>query len=369
MSAAAARGPVPWKATLCLTYLCNLRCGFCRIWERRPSGEMDAHEWRLVLSKAPRFLWIDLTGGEPLLHPEFDEIMAAVIAIHRPLVVHFPTNGSFPGRIAASAERVRGSRLVVTVSIDGPPELHDRMRGTPGSFAKAAESLRLLRALPGVRAAAGLTVTSENEHAVGDTARALAEAVPGFGAADLHLNFAQVSSHYYGNDPSMFREAAGLPNAPSTSWPPSAVVQSWLERRYRALLPRFLRDRRTPVPCRSLTASLFISPTGDVHPCITDARIAGRLREADYDLRRLLASHEARALREKIAAGDCPHCWTPCEAYPTLIDRLPGARAVLRAAASIVPPRSGPRPEPESIGNSHHGDHGDQGERQNLEPG
>lgn len=330
---------MPWKATLCLTYLCNLRCGFCHIWERRPEGELSFEEWDRVLVRAPRFLWVDLTGGEPLVRPDFPRILDAVIVRHRPLVVHFPTNGSFPARLPELASRVRGSRLVVTVSIDGPPAVHDRMRGVEGSFARAVESLRTLRTLPGVRSAAGMTLTSENEQEVGATLAALRREIPGFREADLHLNFAQVSAHYYGNSRDDFREAGALPPSRLEAWPPSALAQTWLERRYRALLPRFLATRRSPLPCRSLTASVFIGPKGDVHPCITDSRTVGNLRAHNYDLRALLASPSGRELRAAIVRGDCPHCWTPCEAFPTLIDHLPGARALLRSASLLSPPR------------------------------
>lgn len=326
---------LPWKATLCLTYLCNLRCSFCHIWERRPEGELTFEEWDRILAKAPRFLWVDLTGGEPLVRQDFPAILDAVVARHRPLVVHFPTNGSFPGRLTELAARARGSRLVVTVSIDGPPELHDTMRGVAGSFAKATESLRVLRSLPGVQAAAGMTLTSQNEHEVVATTRALSDAVPGFRAEDLHLNFAQISSHYYGNSPADFREATGLPDSPIMPWPPSVLARTWLERRYRALLPKFLATRRSPIPCKSLTASVFVGPKGEVHPCITDSRIAGNLRAYDYDLRTLLGSDEARRLRDAVAGGDCPHCWTPCEAFPTLVESAPGARAGLALYAAI----------------------------------
>lgn len=327
--------PRPWKATLCLTYVCNLRCGFCRIWERRPEGELSVEEWERVLDRAPRFAWIDLTGGEPLLHPGFAEILAIAATKHRPLILHFPTNGSFPGRLLESIrglKRPRGTRLVVTVSVDGPPELHDRMRGVSGSFARAAESLRRLRELPGIHAAAGMTLTAENETAVTETVKALARDVPGFRDRDLHLNLAQVSSHYYGNAPGDFREASGLRADAITPWPPSALAQSWLERRYRSLVPRFLATRRSPLPCRSLSASVFISPTGDVHPCITDERVAGNVREADYDLARVLDGDRATTLRNAISTGSCPHCWTPCEAFPTIIDHLPTARTLLHSA-------------------------------------
>lgn len=321
---------LPWKATLCLTYVCNLRCGFCRIWERRPKGELTFDEWKRVLERSPRFLWIDLTGGEPTVRSDFPGILEAAGSITRPWMVHFPTNGSFPDRLRGLKRRAGRARLVVTVSIDGPRALHDRMRGVEGSFDRCVESIRILRE-EGVTVAAGMTLTAENESAVAELIRDLERDIPGFSARDLHVNLAQVSEHYYGNSQEMFRVASGVPEIGMRVWPPSSILQSWLERRYRRLMPEFLASKRTPVPCRSLEASVFVSPTGLVHPCITDSRTLGELRPADYDLRGILESDEARRLRREIASGRCPHCWTPCEAYPTIIESFPGAGRLLRS--------------------------------------
>lgn len=316
------KSPLPWKATLCLTYVCNLHCTFCDIWERRPKGELTFEEWETILRKAPRFRWVDLTGGEPTVRKDFHAIMEAVIGYHDPMVLHFPTNGSFPDRLKDLEKLTDRARIVVTVSIDGPRELHDTMRGTPGSFDKCVESLNVLRSIRGVKSVAGMTLTAENESAVDATRAAIAEKVPGFSMRDLHVNLAQVSEHYYGNSTESFQEARKIPEAPLAFWPPSSIAGSLIERRYRALLPKFIETRRCPIPCRSLTASVFVSPMGLVHPCITDPRVAGSLREFDLDLKQLLLSDGATRLRRDVDEGKCPHCWTPCEAYPTILEPL-----------------------------------------------
>ncbi len=324
--------PHPWKATLCLTYLCNLRCGFCRIWERRPEGEMTAGEWRRVLERSPRFAWIDLTGGEITLREDWEEIAEAAVAIHRPRVLHFPTNGSFPARLAPLEALARKTRLVVTVSIDGPREIHDRMRGVEGSWEKTVESLARIRAMKGVKVKAGMTLCRENEDEVERAVAEIAARVAGFGPEDLHVNLAQVSSHYYGNEAGLFEEARKVPKGARSEASLAGVLAGWLENRYRRLLPRYLATRRCPLPCRSLAATVFVSPTGEVHPCITDPRVVGHLRESNHDLAAILESPEAERLRKAIGAGDCPHCWTPCEAYPTIVECSLPARWVLNIA-------------------------------------
>ena len=66
-----------------------------------------------------------------------------------------------------------------------------------------------------------------------------------------------------------------------------------------------------------------MDPTGNVHPCSMWDRPLGNIRDHDYDLGKIWnapASLEAvREIREK----RCPHCWTPCEAYQSLLGNLP----------------------------------------------
>ena len=81
------------------------------------------------------------------------------------------------------------------------------------------------------------------------------------------------------------------------------------------------------MPCRSLTSSVFVAPTGEVHPCTVYARPLGNAWETP--LPALLSSPEAEEARRAVREDKCPGCWSPCEAYQTILSNLP--RALLRA--------------------------------------
>ena len=68
---------------------------------------------------------------------------------------------------------------------------------------------------------------------------------------------------------------------------------------------------------------------------LLDRRIGG-LRDVDYDLRRLWASDLAVQTQREIWRYDCPQCWTPCEAYPTILGNL--TRATFARATPAQPP-------------------------------
>ena len=87
----------------------------------------------------------------------------------------------------------------------------------------------------------------------------------------------------------------------------------------------------TPMPCHSLRSSCFIDPWGTVYPCITYDRPIGSLRDTGMQLAPIWASSEARERQAEIWKGDCPQCWTACEAYPSIVGNL-------------LRPSSGPHP-------------------------
>lgn len=287
---------------------------------------MDAEAFDRLLASVPSLSWLDLTGGEISARSDILELVAIVHRrLPRLLMLHFPTGGMQPDRVEAVARAMAipgGPRVVVTVSFDGPPELHDRLRGVAGAWQQAAESFDRLRAIPGVRAYPGLTLQPGNLGAIDATLAALRARFPDLRHADLHVNLMHRSAHYFDNEAAPVADRAAMLRALQTfarakGWPRDPVQA--IERAFLALLPAHLASGRSPLPCRSGELSAYVSPSGTVHACTIDPRPAGELRAWGYDLRALWQSEGRRQLRASIAAGRCVGCWTPCEAYQTLL--------------------------------------------------
>ncbi len=328
----------PYKLTFAVTYRCQLRCGMCGIWKRGPLPEMTAEEIGRFFSTARAFSWINLSGGELFLRPDIEEIFRSIGRSCRDVyLLNFPTNGQETDRIARSVEGLvrsgRFPKLMVTVSLDGPPDLHDRIRNMPGAWERAVETFRRLREMRGRRFEVylGMTLQDSNLEAFRDTVAAADARIGSVSADDLHVNVMH-TSHYYGNsacvgirDKARLLEAlAGVRQARKTSW---RSPVAYLERRYQAAAERFLRTGHGGVACQALGASLFLDPAGTVYPCTMYDSPLGNLRDVDYDLDRLWTGEHRRSLRQDIRAGKCPGCWTPCEAYQSILAGfLPFAR-------------------------------------------
>jgi len=320
----------PFKATVTLTERCDCRCEICRIWEKPKGREPTPDDVARFLERAGSIRWLNLTGGEIFLRDDVAEICArAVAAEPRLAVLDFPTTGQRTDRIVEQVReiaRLRVPRFFVTVSVEGPPALHDVLRGRAGAYDRMIETFRALRALPGVRTYLGLTLSDRNAHAVDETLRALAARIPRFCERDVHVNVATTSGHYYDNlargvrRPARPREALRRVLARRRA---RLTPTDWLESTYLALVPRHARTGRSPLPCRSLSSSVFVSPDGTVHPCTVYGRPLGDAWSTPLPV--ILATDEAQAARTAVREDRCPGCWSPCEAYQTILSNLPRA--------------------------------------------
>ena len=143
-------GP-PANLNLHLTRRCNLKCVMCEQHRHNPGPtglswydprrELPLSTWLSLMDQVAAFRpRLYLTGGEPTLYPQFPEFIKA--AKQRGFVVHLQTNGTFLDRVADTL--VAQGVEMVTVSLDGPPEVHDAIRGQEGVFQKTRAGIKAL---------------------------------------------------------------------------------------------------------------------------------------------------------------------------------------------------------------------------------
>jgi radical SAM protein with 4Fe4S-binding SPASM domain len=344
----------PLKVNFALTYWCQYRCKTCNIWKQQPSNELGTDEVLTFVARNRGVSWLDLTGGEIFLRKDVEELLTAMVTSWKSLfLLHFPTNGFLTDRIVSVCERLGargGPQIIVTVSVDGDEALNDEVRGMKGGFRRQLETFRALRRVRGVRPVIGMTLSAHNVGAFERTFRACQQECPGLEIADFHLNVAQVSSHYYGNEATdavlpdsdaairelrVYRTMKGFPRS----------APEWIESTYLRHLESYLRTRETPMRCHSLRSSCFIDPWGTVFPCISYSRPLGRLRDHGMALEPIWNAASTRGVQREIWEGHCPNCWTACEAYQSILGNLmrssPGpSSTAARRLAVLAPPRS-----------------------------
>lgn len=334
------RGAAPFKLTFVCTDVCSCRCAICSLWQEPRTGA-TTEEMTALFRANPHLSWINLSGGEVVEREDFVPVVEAAVSATRVAALDFPTAGQRPAEIEQKVRavlRLPLPRLFVTVSIDGPPAIHDRLRGTEGAFVRAVETFERLRRVRDGRLGVyvGLTLSSRNDEDPDGLVDALLAAAPSIGRGDLHFNLAHHAPHYYrnraGDVPDGARAAAFLRRERARR-PRSFSPFALLESAYWRLAGEFLAGGSAPVPCAALRASAYVDPDLRLYPCATWDRPLVDLREVDYSLAAAVRLAEVRVAREEARTGRCPGCWTPCEAYPTMLSQVPRTLGALGRAA------------------------------------
>jgi radical SAM protein with 4Fe4S-binding SPASM domain len=146
-----------------LTRRCNLSCSQCYInaANRQLNGELSPHDARRLIDEAAacRTPLLMLSGGEPLVRPDFWDILK--YSRSRQLKVAVSTNGILITRDVA--QRLKEEQVeYVGISLDGArASTHDTIRGQTGSFDGSIKALKNC-VESGVRCGIRLTATRDN---------------------------------------------------------------------------------------------------------------------------------------------------------------------------------------------------------------
>ncbi|WP_127477740.1 radical SAM/SPASM domain-containing protein [Sulfurivermis fontis] len=181
--------PQPQLISWNLTRVCNLACSHCYLdaVQRRIEApdELSTAEALDVMAQiaavAPGAMLV-LTGGEPLLRRDLNELVAQ--AAQGGLMPVIGTNGTLLDAARAQSLREAGA-AGVGISLDSvTPEFHDQLRGVPGAWARAVAGLRAAQDA-GLGVLVQTTLFEENRHEL----EALADFSAHLGAMALNLFF------------------------------------------------------------------------------------------------------------------------------------------------------------------------------------
>jgi len=319
------------EAAIIVTYRCMSRCAMCHTWEHptRPDEEFEPG----VLGRLPHLTFCNITGGEPFMRDDIDEILRIVQARARRVVVS--TNGYLVDRIVdvAKANPAVGFRI----SIEGLPTANDELRGMKDGFDHGLRTLLALKRL-GVRDVGfGITVSDRN---AGDMLELfeLADLMGvEFATAVVHNSFYFHTTDNAITDPEAVAACFGDLVGRLLR---SRRIKNWFRAYFNQGLVDRIRGASRPLPCAAGSDFFFIDPWADVLPCngMGERFVMGNLGESSFE--EVWASPRAVSARALVAGCD-RNCWMIGSASPAIRRHLGKvtwwvARNRLRA---IVEPR------------------------------
>lgn len=252
----------PWALLAELTHACPLHCPYCSnpLELARRSGELGTDQWTDVLRQAAALgvVHTHLSGGEPLLRPDLEQIVAAAEAagIYTQLV----TSGTGLDEARLTALCGAGLRSVQLSVQHADPEANDRIAGRRSSFAAKERAAALVRraGLP-----LGLNVVLHRDNL--DAVDAIVELGVAWGVDRIEL----ANTQFYGWG--LLNRAALLPSSDQL-----ARARDTVERRREGLagrvdlvwvVPDYFDGVAKPCMGGWGAVSLTVAPDGTVLPC------------------------------------------------------------------------------------------------------
>lgn len=261
---------VPISAHLDVTYRCNERCVHCYL-DHEDRGEMTTAEIKDVLDQLAEagVFFLIFSGGEVFLRRDFFEILE----YSRRLLFNVKIKTNAVMIREAEAQRIRELGVdTVQISVySHRAEVHDAITKLPGSFDRTIKAIRFLRTQ-------GLKVTMANvlmTWNIGDQ-DALQQLAAELG---VHYTLDPTITPMMDGDTSVlslripgeqlrevFRNPALVPNPDEFCAPPKPVSEHDLD----------------GYSCSAGHSFCYISPYGDVYPCVQFPLPSGNLRRQKF---------------------------------------------------------------------------------------
>lgn len=324
----------PINLEFAVTEKCNSRCVMCDQWRQPSRDELTLAEIEKIFKSYDGFRIVGLTGGEPTLRKDLSEIAWSILLTQPHLKRLFlTTNGLDTRAVIDAVERIllavpNHVRFTTLVSVDGPRALHEQIRGIPGGYDKALDTIKALAALPrkknfkvGVLATYG-PFNYLNYDVV------LTE------LADLTDTFKLESGICVVWTGNLYRNAGASWQTPGYllnlhRWVPkmkkaikSGPGHDLLEGRglFFDLAAKFAQDpTRQVIPCSGARTRFFMDPEGRLFPCVVwDAQVAD-MRQAGYDLKAAFSCWRKKWIRRLVETNKCPICCVGCELIPSMM--------------------------------------------------
>jgi MoaA/NifB/PqqE/SkfB family radical SAM enzyme len=297
----------PFKVQWELTYACNLRCLHCHLWQISAGIKpLPLEREKEIITQLARsgVLNLSFSGGEMFLRKDIFDLILYVVG---------NSNGWLIDE-AMAQEIVRSGLDQLYLSLDGPREIHDELRGTAGAYdhvISAIKNLKKFQKNGRPKIFINFVVNRKNFRHLIETAREVYQlGADGFTVEPVH-------------GIEKYSPEADLILRPD-DWPEfQEEIEKFLNT-FEGKLPHlsdyirhfeiFIKNKESlkKIRCLAGYGTLQIHPNGDVFPCPAAFYKIGNLAQDDFE--KIWKSEPARICRKLIKRGHHPACWFTCVA-------------------------------------------------------
>jgi len=275
-----AKRRLPWSVHVDLTYRCNERCIHCYL-DHEDHGEMTTDEIKKAFDQLAEAgtLFLTLSGGEIFLRKDLFDLIAYARLLH--FDVSLKTNALLIE--AARARRLRefGVRRIQISIYSAEPGVHDAITKVPGSLERSLAAIRFLQA-QGLNVKIACPLMKQNLTAYCGV-QALAEELGVPYVLDLTI------TPKMDGDRSILalripsQELLPVLQSPHAQAPVIEKSNAPLLATGSASSSGVESPAYDDIPCSAGHNSCYISPYGDVFPCVQMPVPTGNLRRQNFN--------------------------------------------------------------------------------------
>ena len=297
------------------TSRCNLSCSHCFYHDslNKRFNELSLDEIDTFTKTMDPLLHLVLTGGEPYLKHDLDQIVRIFYENTKVPILTIPSNGWYLEKMDRQIRNMMRwcPELVLNqqISLDGLEEDHDKIRMGihKGSFKKALDTMEHLKKLQQEFGRINLgvitTFTSENQNKMKDIVKGIYELVK---PDNISINLVRGDPREKVNvnlDMKLYQEAVAYRNTLFYSKKMSGLTKfkgNKIATAMRVILNKLVQEiyekKAYQTPCYSANISGVMYPEGQVYPCeiLDDSHKIGNIRDFQLDFRKLWLSQKAK---------------------------------------------------------------------------
>jgi Fe-coproporphyrin III synthase len=295
------------EALIAVTYRCNAKCHMCNIWQHQTSEKDEITLEQL--ERLPNALsFANITGGEPFLREDIEEIVDIVLPKTERLVIS--TNGYFTDKVIRLAKK--HPQIGIRVSTEGLPHANDELRGLKDGFDHGMRTLLALHKMGMKDIGFGVTVSDKNAKDMLELYHLSKCLGFEFATAAVH------NSYYFHKHDNEFTDrqlVTGEFKKLIAQLLKSKKPKDWFRAYFNYGLINYVHGRPRLLPCEMGSDVFFMDPYGEIYPCNGMDWSMGNIKKKDFAS--IWGSEQARIVRAKVKTCT-KNCWMVGSASPAI---------------------------------------------------
>jgi len=297
------------------TSRCNLSCSHCFYHDslNKRFNELSLEEIDSFTKTMDPLLTLVLTGGEPYLRHDLDQIVRIFYNNTRVPILNIPSNGWYLKKMDRQIRNMMNwcPELILNqmISLDGLEEDHDKIRmgSHKGSFKKAIETINYLKLLQKefgrINIGIIITFTSENQNKIKETLKGIYEIAKPDNIAITLVRGDPKEKVNLNLNMNLYKEAVEYRNSLfySHKMPGLKIFKgNKLATAGRVILNDMVQEifetNKYQSPCFSANLSGVMYPEGQVYPCeiLDRSHMIGNIRDFNLNFKKLWFSRKAK---------------------------------------------------------------------------